>query len=258
MQVAPQDRGNILAESILGWWNDAGVDYLCDETTVNWLEKPEAPPAEFAEPKRAAAPIASAAAVAVAAPVVQTPRAVWPTDHAALVAAIASDAALPGNGYGPARVAPCAVQNAPLMVLLDFPEEEDLRAGSLGHGAVGNLLHAMLKACGYAPDEISLTALAHSRPASGAIPQQDIALLGDFARHRIGLAKPQRLLLLGSSVSEALTGKELMEARTISPDFNQNGLNLTGAVTFHPRTLLSRALLKAQAWKDLQRIVRKV
>lgn len=251
MQAAPQDRGNILAESILSWWSDAGVGYLCGEAAVNWLEEAKTPSAEIAEPKKAAAPTAPA-------PAPPAPRAVWPTDHTALIAAIANDPALPGNGYGPARAAPYVVHEAPLMVFVDFPEEEDLRTGALGHGAVGNLLHAMLKACGYASHEVYLTALAHSRPASGAIPPQDIALLGDFARHRIGLAKPQKLLLLGSSVSEALMGKSLMEARTITPDFNQNGCNLSGAVTFHPRTLLSRALLKAQAWKDLQKIVRKV
>lgn len=251
MQVAPQDRGKTLAESILGWWSDAGVDYLCGEEAMNWLEEPMAPPADIAEPRRQAAP---AAPFTVAPP---APRTAWPDDQATLLAALASDPTLPGNGYSPARAAPRAVDAAALMVLLDFPEEEDLRAGTLCNGAVGHLLHAMLKACGYAPDEVYLGALAHSRPASGALPSQDMALLGDFARHQIALAKPQRLLLLGTAVSEALLGKELMEARATSPDLNQNGVNLSGAVTFHPRILLSRPILKAQAWKDLQRIVRK-
>jgi DNA polymerase len=251
MQVAPQDRGKILADSIISWWRDAGVDYLCAEQPVNWLEEQTVQPRAFEEPKRAA-PIAPAAVAAV-----QPARTEWPADFGQLMAAIATDQLLPGNAYSPARAAPIAVIEPKLMVLIDFPEEEDLRAGSLGHGPVGNLLKAMLKACGYDSDEVHIGALAHSRPTSGALPAQDLPLLGSFARHQANIIRPEKLLLLGNSVSEALTGKELMETRGILPDFNQNGGNLAGVITFHPRTLLVRPALKAQAWKDLLRIVKR-
>ncbi len=252
MQVAPQDRGKILADSILSWWRDAGVEYLCADQTVNWLEEqPQSRPV-LEEPNR---PVAiSKSPIEVPAPA----RTDWPCEFSALITAIASAPLLPGNSYSPARAAPLAVNNAALMVIVDFPEEEDLQTGTLGHGPVGKLLHAMLKACGFAPDEVHIAALAHSRPASSALPQQDIPLLAKFAQHQIKVAAPERLLLLGTAVSEALIGKELMEARGFLPDFNQDGGNLPTVVTFHPRTLLARPVLKGQAWKDLQRIVRKV
>ncbi len=252
MQAAPQDRGKILADSILGWWRDAGVDYLCGETTTNWLDEPAPPPikAEAAVRRPASTPIASIAAMPV--------RKDWPTDFETLQSVIDSDASFPGNGYSPARATTHAVQAPELMIFVDFPEEADLAAGKLGHGPVGQSLQAMLKACGYAAQNVHLAALAHSRPASGALPPQDMPVLGDFARHQIKVTKPGKLLLLGSSVSEALLGQELMSARTNLPDFNQDGGILTAVATFHPRTLLARPVLKAQAWKDLQRIVQKV
>jgi DNA polymerase len=69
--------------------------------------------------------------------------------------------------------------------------------------------------------------------------------------------RPQRLLLLGTAVSTALTGQELMAARAGLPDFNQDGRTMATVATFHPRTLLARPILKAQAWQDLQAIVKK-
>lgn len=250
MQVAPQDRGKILADSIIGWWHDAGVDYLCGETTTNWLEEPAATQTRTeAPPKRASAEAAPRAK--------HVSKTDWPSGFEALQLAITNDPAIPGNGYSPARAAPHAIHSSELMVLFDFPEEDDLRAGALGNGAIGTLLHAMLKACGYAPENVHLSALAHSRPASGALLPTDLPQLAEFARYQIKIAQPKRLLLLGSAVSEAILGQELMQARTNLPDFNQDGCILTAVATFHPRTLLARPTLKAQAWKDLQRIVRK-
>lgn len=251
MQVAPPDRGKILADSIIGWWHDAGVDCLCGEVTTHWLDEPASPSAKLEKTVIRVTPVQVAPVAAT------TVRKDWPTDFETLQNVIASDVSLPGNGYSPARAAPHAVHAPELMVVVDFPEEADLATGKLGNGPVGQLLNAMLKACGYTPQNVHLSALAHSRPASGALPPQDIPVLGDFARHQIKVAQPRKLLLLGSAVSEALLGEELMSARTNLPDFNQDGGILTAVATFHPLTLLARPALKAQAWKDLQRIVLK-
>ncbi len=250
MQVAPQDRGKILADSIHSWWRDAGVDYLCEDTAINWLSEPTSSPVRAEEVTKRS--------VAAPGPMATQPVLTeWPNDFEGLQRAIANDPSLPGNNYSPARAAPLAVLAPKLMVFVDFPEEEDLHAGALGHGPVGILLQAMLKACGYAPQNVHLSALAHSRPASGALVPSDTPLLADFARHQIKLCQPEQLLFLGSAVSETLLGQELMQARSNLPDFNQDGGSLTVVATFHPRTLLARPILKAQAWKDLQRIVRK-
>ncbi len=250
MQVAPQDRGKILADSIHSWWRDAGVDYLCQDEPTNWLADTDEPRPipPVAAPNIPQAPASMPAAA---------PITVWPAEYDALQNAIATDPSMPGNGYGPARAMPVGILQADLMVLTDFPESEDIMAGELGRGAVGKLLHAMLSACGYTTGQVHMAALAHSRPASGALPKQDTNLLADFARHQIKIAQPKRMLLLGTAVSEILLGKELMEARSNLPDFNQDGRILTSVATFHPRTLLARPILKAQAWKDLQRIVKR-
>jgi uracil-DNA glycosylase len=250
MQGASQDRGKILADSIHNWWRDAGVDYLCQDQPANWLTVLDAPRLMPSIPAGEILHSPSPKPFVASSPV-------WPDEFASLQKAIATDPSMPGSGYGPTRAVPVGIAQADLMILTDFPEPEDFLAGELGHGAAGQLLQAMLSACGYSVGEVHLAALAYSRPASGALPKQEANLLANFARHQIKTVQPKRLLLLGTAVSEIILGKELMEARSNLPDFNQEGRNLGAVATFHPRTLLARPILKAQAWKDLQRIVKR-
>jgi uracil-DNA glycosylase len=50
---------------------------------------------------------------------------------------------------------------------------------------------------------------------------------------------------------------ELMTARGNLHYINQDGQKVLAVTTFHPRTLLARPMLKAQAWKDLQMLIPK-
>lgn len=256
MQVARPDGGQSYAESILAWWRDAGVEYLCQDEPLNWLEMPAANPLPARTIEKAGIEAASPA-VDAKRPGIAPPKSDWPKDFASFVAAIRSDASLPGNGYGRRLAPPVAAENAELMVVCDFPDEAELDAGQMGHGASGQLLKAMVAACGYDPAHVHIAALAHSRPASGALPSHDAAELARLARHHISLVRPQRLLFLGTAVSEILTEKDLMTARAGLPDFNQDGRSMATVATFHPRTLIARPILKRQAWQDLQAIVKK-
>jgi DNA polymerase len=256
MQVAKPNREKFLADSIIAWWRDAGVDYLCGNDPISWLddandirEVAAAPVAgsELSPKTQRHAPSTPASAAPIA----------WPSDFHDLMAAIASNAALPGNTYGRRIAAPVAVAQPDLMVIYDLPEDADIAAGQLGSGPEGQLLHAIIRACGYLPTQVHITALAHSRPAIGALPPADLPLLAKFARHQISVIRPNRILLLGTAVSEALAGQELMAARSGLPHFNQDGRTMASVATFHPRTLLARPILKAQAWQDLQAIVKK-
>ncbi|MGL5837211.1 MAG: uracil-DNA glycosylase family protein [Sphingorhabdus sp.] len=250
MQLVASDQGTQLVESTIAWWREAGVDYLCLDDPVNWLAEPAVQKTSVI---KANISVQAASGTTLFQPV----RSEWPSDFDALIEAISADATMPGNGYSRHIAAPVGIVNPELMVLCDFPEEAELAAASLGNGATGELLTAMIRACGYDLANVYIAALAHSRPASGALPAQDIAALAGFAKHHISVARPEKLLFLGSAVSEALLAKDLMTARAGLPDFNHDGRNVAAVATFHPRTLLARPILKAQTWQDLQRILRK-
>jgi uracil-DNA glycosylase len=241
-----------LVQSMLAWWRDAGVDYVTDGEPMNWLSPEIAAPVvgRFVE-----APVVTQPVIAPspAAPPVQA----WPDDLAILKAMIRDRAGLPGLAYGGACAAPIGEAGATAMVIGDFPEEEEIAIGQFGAGPVAKLLSNMLFAAQIIPDLTYTTALAHSRPATGALPKADLTNLAAFARHQIGLVKPKIIILFGSAACEALLGAELMNARGRLEIINHSDRNTAAVATFHPRTLMAQPQLKAQAWKDLQMVVRK-
>ncbi len=243
-----------MAESALAWWRDAGVDYVCDGETVNWL----AP--VVAEQKRpvAAKPVNYARReTASSATIPESSLAKWPADLAALKAAIVSGASLPGCGYGSRTVAPMGEVGATAMVVGDFPEQEDVAKGVYGSSAVCRLTENILLAAQILPDFIYRTALAHSIPATTSLPKDDLPSLAAFVRHQIAFVQPKIVILFGSAACEALLSQELMKARGNLHYINQDDRKTAAIATFHPRTLMAQPQLKAQAWKDLQMLARK-
>lgn len=246
--LSPGEYHQRLAESALAWWRDAGVDYVTDGQPANWLAPMVARPAPakleekaFIEP-----PLASKAA-----------RAVWPDDLAALKTMIRDGSGLPGLSYGLPCAVPSGEAGATAMVIGDFPEEEDIAALQFGCGAVAGLATNMLLASGIVPDLAYTCALAHSRPAASSLPKGDLADLAAFARHHIDLVHPKIVVLFGSAACEAMLGEELMAVRGQLRFIKHNDRKTAVVATFHPRTLIAQPQLKAQAWRDLQLLVRK-
>jgi uracil-DNA glycosylase len=252
-----QDHHLRLAESAIAWWRDAGVDYICDATAMDWLASQPAPtavPSTIDQPVKAAPSRAIETAIAIA-PMVAT--ADWPQDLPALQMACTTGMNLPGCHYSNHRIAPLGSTGARVMMISDFPEEAELVARSFGHGPVSALLRNMLLAANVAPDFCFQTALALSRPATGALPKDDMLLLGDFVRHQIALVQPEIVLILGTAACEALLGQDLMRARGSLHYINHDDRKTAAVTTFHPRTLLAQPQLKGKAWQDLQILTRK-
>lgn len=74
------------------------------------------------------------------------------------------------------------------MLIGDIPEGDEIEAGYFGTGATGRLIDAMMRAIGFDRASIYQTALAHSQPATGAIPPGDLANLRTIraASRRVG------------------------------------------------------------------------
>jgi DNA polymerase len=110
----------------------------------------------------------------------------------------------------------------------------------------------MLAAIGINIADCYRTWLATTVPATGELPDHILPELGHYMRHQIGLIKPTSLILLGSSACKALLDADLMNARAELRNVNDDGRNIAALTTFHPRTLIARPAMKAQAWRDLQ------
>ncbi len=255
MLSSDKSHTELAAASFVDWWKLAGVDYDVQESPVNWLEPLEssALPVVVVEEQspRIRPDIYSSQNIA------PTNPEQWPDTIDGLLSAIRGNAPLPGNIYGGKSVPPILIPGAPLMIIGDVPDIEEVEAGQFGIGSSGRLLANMVKAIGFDLRDCSLTALASTRPATGELPDDDVANLAAFALHQVALAGPQHILLIGSVPCKALLGAELMDARISKPDVNHSVGKKAATPTFHPRTLLARPVLKTQAWKDLQMIAKK-
>jgi uracil-DNA glycosylase len=243
-----------IASSLVDWWEMAGVEYLVEDEAVDWLAPKEA------ETAPSATAITSQTSISEPEQIITRPEissSDWPADITALQAMIAGGLSLPGNIYGGKSAAPVGPVNPQLMIISDIPDIEEIEIGRFGTGGAGRLLSNMVGAIGYNLADCYLGALATTRPATGELPEDDYSTLAAFALHQINLVNPQRVLILGSAACRALLGADLMDARDVKSNINHIVGKKAATPTFHPRTLLARPILKAQAWKDLQMVAKK-
>ena len=235
-----------MIESLNGWWELAGVDSAIGDEAVDWLALDAKPETVALVPVKQVQPELPAKT-----------KAEWPQEIETLRRMISEGAALPCNTLGNRMVAPIGPGNASLMIVSDLPDADELAAETLGSGATGALLERMLSVIGVDLAECYWTTLSATIPATGELPDSVLPELADFMRHQINLVDPKSFILLGSSACRALLGLELMEARGNLQDFNHDGGKKAVLTTFHPRTLIARPQMKAQAWKDLQMFVKR-
>lgn len=233
-----------VVESLTGWWKLAGVDASVSDETVNWL-------ADNADEKPVSA-VTPVTKVAPPAPVPAVPTIAWPSDIAELKRMVANGAPLPGNSFSSVHIPPVGPQNCEVMVVSDLPDAGDAEAMESQNSETAILLRRMLAAIGVDMSLCYRTWLATTTPSTGEVPEDSLGALGDFVRHQLQMIRPKSVIILGSSACRALLDEDLMNARAQTRNINHDGSNMATLTTFHPRTLIARPAMKAQAWKDLQ------
>ena len=248
----------MLAESYCDWWSLAGVDALVGEVPAGWLAVPAAndPPAK---PKTAPPADAEPAPLPSVlqrreTPVEAEPKGpvVFPDAWDAFQSWLADDPDVPGSQWDARRVLPVGKAEAPLMLLTAWPEIDDQRDGALFSGPAGPLLDAMLRAIGTTRADCYLASLAVTRPPGGRCDERDAAELDRLLWHHLRLAKPGRLLLVGSDIVRMAADLALADARGKLLDINQDGGKVDAVAVAHPAMLLARPAQKAAAWDSLK------
>ena len=247
--------------SYLGWWHAAGLVDAVADSPRNWLERaapdPEPTVVEPRRPDQRPRPVAAPAFAeprtgATTSTPGTSPTANWPSDLAAFDDWLASAPEVPGASWSMRRILPSGPALAPLMVLSDVPDGEDVDAGALLTGAAGRLLDAMLAAIGLSRDGVRLGSIAITRPPGGGWGGDNADALRSLALHHIRLAQPQRLLLLGQSGCQLLSGLDVPPDGTPIPPINHSGATVAAVAIHHPRLLLQRPMLKRPAWAALK------
>ena len=211
------------ALSVLDWWQEAGVDIVVADAPRDWL-------AHGAKPTAVAV---AAAPVEAALPGTLEAFATW---------RVGLDAPEGAGGVFAEGDA-----SADIMVVTDYPDGDDL----IGDAA-GRLFDRMLAAIGLTRGEIYLAPLSTVRPLGGRIAPEAMPRLAELLRHHVALATPKRLLLLGQAPSRALIASDGGDSRGSLHAINLEGGTVDAVSSLHPRFLLEKPAMKAQAWKDLQ------
>jgi uracil-DNA glycosylase len=240
------------AESLIGWWRDAGVDVLIDEEPRNWL-------AEGVKTSTASLPsrttIAERAARTNAAPPPATTKLVLPSTLPDMVAWLASDTAFLAAYPVRQRIAPQGDPTSGIMIVTDVPERGDASAGRLLTGDEGALFDKMLAAWKVDRSGIYLASLAPARPANPILDEAAVSALAPVLTRHIELAAPKKLWLLGEAASRAVLGMNVAAATGRLHFFNYDGTKVEAIATLHPRVLLREPKAKARVWADMQRLI---
>ena len=233
------------AESLIGWWRDAGVDILIDEEPRNWLA--EAKPVVTKPP-------AESLTVAPT-PTLIRHNAPLPARLPDFLAWLASDTQTLGDYPVRQRLAAEGDPANIPMVVTDVPERGDAAEGHLLTGDVGDLFDKMLAAWKIDRSGIYLAALAPARPAGALMDEKSLQLLAPLLIHHIRLAAPKKLWLMGEAASRAVLGMNVAEAMGRLHIVNYDGVTVEAIATLHPRVLLREPKSKGRVWEDMKRLI---
>jgi uracil-DNA glycosylase len=240
------------AESLIGWWRDAGVDVLIDEAPRNWLV--EGAPAKIVAPAAAgAARNSSASPRAAAASAGATP--VLPETLPEFLAWLATNTDTLSDYPVRQRLAPEGDPANVPMIVTDVPERADAEAGHLLTGESGALFDKMLSAWKIDRSRIYLASVAPARPAGALMDKAALDLLTPLLVHHIRLAAPKKLWLMGEAASRAVLGMNVAEARGRLHIVNYDGVTVEAIATLHPRVLVANPKSKGQVWADMQKLI---
>ncbi len=242
------------AESLLGWWRDAGVDCAVQEEPRDWLKpRPAAPDPSLAsrevegrgsEAGAGAPRLSSGRAEPVPDPLPDQ----LPLFHDWLRA---SDSLPYATPHAP-RVCPSGDPASGLMIMTAMPSVEDCAAGAMLTGESGRLFDRMLAAIGRSRDTSYIAGLSCLRPAGGRLDAAGAGRCADIARHHLGLVAPKAILLLGDACANVLLGQAVTRSRGKIHRLETPGGEIKAIVTFHPDHLLRRPGDKMLGWADLQ------
>jgi DNA polymerase len=247
-----------VAESLLAFWAEAGIDAALLETPTDRIaegQRPLAPRA--AQPTPLPAPATSAPARPLALGAAREAAAAC-ADLDALAAAIEAFEGCPIRFEGAAsRSVFCrGPADAPVVVIGEAPGAEEDRAGQPFVGKAGRMLDRMLEAIGLA-DQVFITNTVFWRPPGNRTPTpEEQRVCKPFVEQAIRLVRPRMLLLVGAPATRCMLdqteGINRLHGRWFEWRTTEADLEVPALPTFHPAFLMRTPSAKAMAWNDLK------
>ena len=143
---------------------------------------------------------------------------------------------------------------ARLMFVGEGPGADEDAQGVPFVGKAGQLLNNMIAAMGLARSEVYIANIVKCRPPNNRVPEPvEANTCSQFLLRQIDVVQPQVIVALGSTAATYLLGVKQSLSILRGRWHTCRGAKL--AVTYHPAFLLRDPRQKAEAWKDLQRVM---
>ncbi|MFN9848499.1 MAG: uracil-DNA glycosylase family protein [Alphaproteobacteria bacterium] len=251
-----------MAESLLAFWADAGVDAILLDEPLDRIEAGKVRP-----PQRAAVPVAAVSAQPLrgrsaspdisAAVARATELAAAARDLESLAAAIAGFEGCPLRFEGAASQAVVYRGNpgAPVLIIGEGPGAEEDLAGQPFVGRAGKLLDRMLSAAGL-QERVLITNTVFWRPPGNRTPTPaEQAVCAPFVERIVALVRPRALLLAGGASAKSMLKREegilTLRGRWIDWTSSDGAIQVPTLPTLHPAFLLRQPGAKKHGWRDL-------
>jgi uracil-DNA glycosylase family 4 len=142
-----------------------------------------------------------------------------------------------------------------IMFVGEGPGADEDEQGEPFVGRAGQLLNNMIQAMGLRRDQVYIANVVKCRPPSNRTPERDECdTCGPFLLRQIEVIRPKIIVALGATAAKYLLGRNdsMGSLRGRIYEFRSTRL----AVTYHPAFLLRDPRQKAEAWKDLQMVMK--
>jgi DNA polymerase len=141
-------------------------------------------------------------------------------------------------------------RDAALMIIGEAPGAEEDRQGEPFVGPAGQLLNAMLRAIGFAREDVFIANVLKCRPPNNRDPgPAEAAACSEYLERQIALIRPQAMLAVGRIAAQRLLQSETPIGRLRGTLHRYRDVPLV--VTYHPAYLLRTPSAKAKSWQDL-------
>ena len=235
--------------SLQQWWELAGVDVHYEAQPRQLL----APPADTPDAREVIDSVTETVQNKSPLPEIDAD---YPEDLAAFGQYLANPGNLVESTWAREFARIESVANPKIMTISAIPEKDDQRQLSVFSTQNRTLAERMLAAIGCDSQQACFATIALARPVDGQLEQSFWKPLRQRIEHHVKLVQPERIICFGDLASRILFESDLLSARKKKLNINHVSSKTEVIVTFHPRILIERPELKAEAWKDLQRLTR--
>jgi uracil-DNA glycosylase len=146
---------------------------------------------------------------------------------------------------------------AKLMFVGEGPGADEDEQGEPFVGRAGQLLTQIIKAMGYARQDVYIANVVKCRPPNNRNPEPDeVATCQPFLLEQIDAISPSVIVALGKFAAQTLLQTETPISRLRGRFHSLRGIDVMP--TFHPSYLLRNPGAKREVWEDMKQVMRRL